>query len=360
VLGQEPGGEDWIETLPRRGYRFIGPAMRELEAGLSRGTPAMRCLPQTVPESSVEDTPGSWEAADSRPHPMVGRDAPLEVLDRIMQRVLTGRRQIALVTGEAGIGKTAFIETALARLSQQGVDLLCGCCTERFGNDEAFLPLIDALITRCRAADGGKLLTFVRAYAPTWLVHIAGHISPAERAAFQHEMFGATRERMLLEFCDLLQALSAARPWALVLEDLHWSDFSTLDVISRFARGTDKVRVLVLGSYRPADSAIGDHPIRRLHQDLEIHGRCTELRLDRLSRAEVERYLALRFGNDALASTLATSVFERTQGQPLFVSSLLNHYIDKRAIVQTGGAWRLSSEVSISQDRVPNDLVDGF
>jgi tetratricopeptide (TPR) repeat protein len=246
---------------------------------------------------------------------------------------------------------------AMERLSQQGVELLCGRCTERFGTDEAFLPLIDALATRCRAPDSAELLVAIRTHAPTWLLHIPGFIDKTERTAFQQEVFGATRERMLREFCNLLEALSAIRPWALVLEDLHWSDFATVDVLSRFAHAPGKAKVLILGSYRPTDSAIGGHPIRRLHQDLEIHGRCAELRLDRLSRAEVERYLALRFGDDALASTLTEPVFERTRGQPLFISSLLNYLIDQRAIVETEGAWRLSSLIAISQGSVPTDLV---
>ena len=77
---------------------------------------------------------------DARSRRIVGREAPLEMLDRITQQMLTGQRQIAFVTGEPGIGKTAFVDMAMERLSQQGVDLLCGRCTERFGTDEAFLP----------------------------------------------------------------------------------------------------------------------------------------------------------------------------------------------------------------------------
>jgi tetratricopeptide (TPR) repeat protein len=293
---------------------------------------------------------------DARSRRIVGREAPLEMLDRITQHMLTGQRQIAFVTGEPGIGKTAFVDMAMERLSQQGVDLLCGRCTERFGTDEAFLPLIDALASRCRAPDAAELLVAIRTHAPTWLLHIPGFIDKTERTAFQQEVFGATRERMLREFCNLLEALSAIRPWVLVLEDLHWSDFATVDVLSRFARDPGKAKVLILGSYRPTDSA--SHPIRRLHQDLGIHGRCAELRLDRLSRAEVERYLALRFGDDALASTLTEPVFERTRGQPLFISSLLNYLIDQRAIVEIDGAWRLSSLIAISQGSVPTDLVE--
>lgn len=362
VLSEEPGGDGWVETLARRGYRFVGPQVRfENVCAESGSAQAEQANGSSIAKSGHgELMQRAMEPISSRssdPLLVVGRSAPLEMLDQMKQRMLAGERQMAFVTGEAGIGKTAFITKAMERLTGQGFDLLYGRCAERFGTDEVFLPLIDALVTRCRT-NGSELLTAIRALAPTWLLHLPGAIDTTERAAFQDEMFGATRERMLREFCDLLEALSTNRSWVLVLEDLHWSDFATLDVLSRFARGTGKASVLVLGSYRPADSAIDKHPIRRLHQDLEIHGCCSELRLDRLSRAEVERYLALRFHDGELTSTLSGLVFERTQGHPLFVTSLLKHLIDQEAIVEVDGTWRLSSQATYSQDGVPNNLLN--
>lgn len=356
TLAPFPGGRSWIETMPRRGYRFVGPVVRTENVGASP-------WPNRPPGASLnrialmEYGNELISATSSHPRLMVGRTATLEMLDRMTRRALAGQRQIAFVTGEAGIGKTAFLAKAIEHLTGQGFDLLYGRCTERFGTDEVFLPLIDALVTRYRA-DGSELLPALRAYAPTWMLQLPGVIDATERAAFQDEIFGATRERMLREFCDLVEALSANRLWVLVLEDLHWSDFATLDVLSRFAHGTGKASILVLGSYRPADSVSGRHPIRRLHQDLEIHGRCSELRLDRLSRPEVERYLALRFHDVELASTLASPVFERSQGHPLFVTSMLKHLIDQGAIVDVNGAWRLSPEAAYPQDGVPNDLLN--
>jgi class 3 adenylate cyclase/tetratricopeptide (TPR) repeat protein len=342
----------------------VGPAVRsgDTKKTLAQAGPSAAELFSKIAKPDLmdgeQDSRMLLSSNDPRSHLIVGRTAPLEMLDRMTQRMLTGQRQIAFVTGEAGIGKTAFIEMAVERLSHQGVDLLCGRCTERFGTDEAFLPLIDALATRCRTTGGVELLAAIRAHAPTWMLQMPGFMDATERAAFQLEAFGATRERMLREFCDLVEALSASRPWVIVLEDIHWSDFATLDVLSRFARGSGGASVLVLGSYRPADSATSGHPIWRLHQDLEIHGHCTELRLDRLSRVEVERYLALRFRDDELASKLSGPVFERTQGQPLFIASLLKYFIDERAIVKIDGAWRLSSESVISRDDVPGDLMN--
>ena len=288
----------------------------------------------------------------------VGRDAPLQALEGMTQRMLGGQRQVAFITGEAGIGKTTFIEMAVQSLSRFGVDTLWGHCTERFGTDEAFHPLIDALMTRCRGPGGASTLDAIRARAPTWLLQMPSFRREADRADLQNEVFGATRERMLREFCDLVEVLSVDRPLVIVLEDLHWSDFATLDVLSLFARGSQKASVLILASYRPADTIAGGHPVRRMHQDLEIHGRCRELRLDRLSRGEVERHLALRFGNEELALTLSEPLFKRTQGQPLFVTSLLDYFVNQHVVLEVEGAWRMSSENAISQDVVPSDLIN--
>ena len=334
-IGDSGEAQRLIKTLPRKGVRFIGTvreAAKEIESAVA---------PPKVEISSL----------------VVGRTAPFETIDRMTRHALSGQRQMAFVTGEAGIGKTAFIAKAIERLTEQGFDLLYGRCTERFGTDEVFLPLIDALVNRYRA-NGPELISAVRAHAPTWILQLPGAIDASERAAFQDEVFGATRERMLREFCDLLEALSAGRPWVLVLEDLHWSDFATLDVVSRFARGNGKARVLALCSYRPADSAADGHPIRRLHCDLEIYGCCSELRLDRLSQSEVERYLALRFDDAELASSLSKPVFERTLGHPLFVASLLKHLIDQELIVEMDGRWRLSSQAAFAQDRIPDSLLN--
>ena len=177
-------------------------------------------------------------------------------------------------------------------------------CSELFGTHEAFLPLIEALHELCRGADGASLLKSLREHAPTWLAQMPDFLRDEDRAAFHQEVFGATRERMLREFGDLMESLAAKRPWVIILEDLHWSDVATVDALSRIARRDRKAAILVLATYRPMDVAVGEHPVRTVHQDLQIHGRCTELALDRLTRTEVEQYLALRFGSAELGQRI--------------------------------------------------------
>jgi class 3 adenylate cyclase len=169
-------------------------------------------------------TPAAQDLTIQQPETVrwrVGRTAPLETLDGMTQRMLAGERQVVFITGEAGIGKTTFIEMAVERLSRYGVDVLRGHCMERFGTDEAFHPLIDALMTRCRGPGGSSTLEAIRTHAPTWMLQMPSFREETNHVDFQKEVFGATRERMLREFCDLVEVLSANRPLVVILEDLH-------------------------------------------------------------------------------------------------------------------------------------------
>ena len=95
----------------------------------------------------------------------------------------------------------------------------------------------------------------------------------------QHPVPGVTRERMLRELAEALEALSAERPVVLVLEDLHWSDTSTVEALALLARRRDPARLLVLGTYRPVELIVHDHPLKTVKQELVAHGQCVEVPL---------------------------------------------------------------------------------
>jgi tetratricopeptide (TPR) repeat protein len=342
ALGDDTVTPQYIETVTRRGYRFIAPVTLVSAPGAAR--------------PPGEQAPAPSAMIHSRPRWRVGRSAPLEIFEGVLQQALAGNRQVVFITGEAGIGKTTFVDMAMERTQRRGVGVLRSGCNELFGTHEAFLPLIEALQELCRGPDGPLLLEALRDHAPTWLAQMPGFLGAEDRAAFQREIFGATRERMLREFSDLMEGLSAERPWVIILEDLHWSDFATVDVLSRFARRDRRAAILVLATYRPMDVAIGGHPIRSVHQDLQIHRRCTELALGRLTQTEVEHYLDLRFASAGWAKALADRVFGRTDGQPLFFVSLVDHLIAQGGIVDVEGQWQLGAEETISHDDMPRDV----
>jgi DNA-binding winged helix-turn-helix (wHTH) protein len=340
ALEHEPSAAGWIQNVPRRGYRFV--------CEVSQHRPAAEPQPKTV-----------WTArATGTARLRVGRTAELDTIADRLQHAQGGERQVVFVTGEAGIGKTTFVEMAVRLLPPDQFGILRGGCCEMYGTGEAFLPLIEALQAGCRGPHGPALLHSLRSVAPTWLAQMPEFMDANDRLSFQSEVFGATRERMLREFCDLLDSVSEARAWLIVLEDLHWSDFATLDVLSRFARRDRRAAVLVLATYRPADVRLAGHPVRALDQDLRIHGLCHEIALHRLSAPEVGRYLNLRFGDADVATALSDRVFSRTQGHPLFVVSLVDDFIAREAITAIDGQWRLGAEAALAADVIPRDVRD--
>ncbi len=340
ALGDDARTPRYIQTVPRRGYRFV----------------AKVAAPSEPEPANTAGHQAQSFAAATQLHWWVGRAAPLGALRDALQTAATGDRQMVFITGEGGIGKSTLIDMALTGLADRGIGILRGGCIERFGSDEAFLPLIEALQDRCAGADGPSLLTALRDHAPTWLAQMPGFVDATGNSGLQTTVFGATRERMLREFCEFLEVISTDRTWVLVIENLHWSDLATIDILSRFARRERRARVLILATYRPVDVVVDRHPIRSVHQDLQIHRLCSELALDRLSQSDVLAYLRLRFGDAAMCAQLAGHVFRRTQGQPLFVVSLVDYFVSQGIVTEIDGAWRLASEEAISEAGLPHDL----
>jgi predicted ATPase len=101
----------------------------------------------------------------------------------------------------------------------------------------------------------------LRQQAPTWLVQMPWLLTAADREHLHQELQGMTRERMLREFAELIETLTLETPLILVLEDLHWSDHATLDLVALLARRRAPARLLLLGTYRPVELIVQQHPL---------------------------------------------------------------------------------------------------
>src|SRR5262249_981387 len=134
-----------------------------------------------------------------------------------------------------------------------------GQCLEQYGTCEAYLPVLDAIGRLGREHE--QVVDVLRAHAPMWLLQMPWLVSASDRALLSRDVVGATRERMLREMADALEALAAEVPLVLILEDLHWSDYSTLDLISYLARQRQAAQLMVFGTYRPAELFVTEHPL---------------------------------------------------------------------------------------------------
>jgi predicted ATPase len=146
---------------------------------------------------------------------------------------------------------------------------------------------------------------------------------------------------MLREMAQAIEALTAERPLILVLDDLHWSDYATLDLVALLAQRREPARFLLLGTYRPEAIRASSHPLHGMLQALQLRQYCQELVLSALSPAEVEAYLAARLMNGALAATLGSTLHRRTEGNPLFMVNLLEHWMAHGWLFQQQGDWIL-------------------
>lgn len=320
-----------------------------------------------------------------------------------LAKALHGERQLIFVTGEPGIGKTTLIEAFLTGLRGQGsqeenqkakgkgqktkienlapstqhpapdVWLGRGQCIEQYGPGEPYMPILEALGQLGHEPDGERLIAMLRQHAPTWLVQLPALLSAAEREVLQKQTQGVTRERMLREMGDTIDALTTERPLVLCLEDLHWSDASTVELLALLARRREPARLLVIGTYRPVDVIVQEHPLRAVKQELQLHELGAELPLGLLSETQVGAYLTARFGpwlphSDPLPQgergpravgswhNLTQLIYRRTDGNPLFMVTAVEDLIAQKVLVQQAGQWVVPDELATIETRVPGNL----
>jgi DNA-binding winged helix-turn-helix (wHTH) protein len=222
ALGDSSRAPRYVETVHRRGFRFIGRV-------------GSAVVPATYP------VPLAREAS------VVGRDRERTRLRERFAEARSGRRQLVFVTGEPGIGKTTLVETLVAELAAapDGVRIGHGQCVEHYGAGEAYLPLLEALGRLTRDVDGAALVEALRRHAPSWLAQLPALLSDEELAAVRQRAGGTSRDRMMRELVEALDVVSHDVPLVLVLEDLHWSDSGTVDVLGMLARRREPALIVL-------------------------------------------------------------------------------------------------------------------
>jgi predicted ATPase len=178
------------------------------------------------------------------------------------------------------------------------------------------------------------------------------------RRGWHRQVAGATQERMLRELCDALEVLTAEHLVILVLEDLQWSDTATLGWVAAIARRPEPARLLVLGTYRPIDVVAHAHPLHGLMQELRAHRLCREVRLNPLSADEVREYVHQQFANSAVADELGLRLYQRTDGNPLFLTASVEALLQQGVVRKEGNRWVVRGDLAAIEDTVPEDLQE--
>src|SRR5262249_21683440 len=145
-------------------------------------------------------------------------------------------------------------------------------------------------------------------------------------------------------------------PLVLVLEDLHWSDYSTLDLISYLARRSDPACLFVVGTYRPVEVVVTEHPLKTVKRELQAHNLCREIPLEYLSEEAIAGYLKARFPQHQLPLKLVQMIHQHTEGNPLFMVNVVEYLVDRKVIAEDQGTWKLLVDVTKVRLGVPDTL----
>jgi DNA-binding CsgD family transcriptional regulator len=253
------------------------------------------------------------------PQGFIGRAAELQRLEVMLGRAEQGRPQLVLLAGEAGVGKTRLLVEFADRAQQRGVRVLAGGCVELGDIGVAYLPIVEALRGLTDDPADAEFLAEVAMIAPGLGRLLPGIQQAGPRAALgrdsldQAEVFDAVRA--------LLVGRAERSPVLVVLEDLHWADRATRDLVSFLARTLRAGRVLLVVSYR-SDELHRRHPLRPLLAELVRLPGVERLELAPFSRAELAKHLEAIAGG-SLPTDRIEGIYTRSEGNPFYAEQLL-------------------------------------
>ncbi|MGH9274203.1 MAG: ATP-binding protein, partial [Acidimicrobiales bacterium] len=297
-----------------------------------KGALQLKGLPDPVPVVEV-----LWERLERSTAPLparvaavsasfVGREEELELLDATYATMSSaGERQVVLVGGEPGLGKTTVVAQAVRSWHEAGATVAMGWCEEDVR--APYRPFIDALGQLVAAAPPEVLRAHVERHGAS-LVPLAPGLASRVDGIPERVSTDAETERFLLfsAVADLLASLSEHAPVVLFLDDLHWADAGTASLLRSLATVPDPARLLIVGTFR-SDELKGDHPMGQALAAFRRVPAVSRVDLTGLRNADVvqliERWTGAEGGAGAMQ--LAADLVVETDGNAFFVTEVVRH-----------------------------------
>lgn len=295
---------------------------------------------------------------DSEQESFVGRAAEIKELECSLRRTIEGAGRVVFITGEPGIGKSSLVGEFLrrARKSSPGLLMTRGRCVEQYGTGEAYLPFLDAVGALLTGASRERIVALLRTYAPTWCLQFpAAFVSSMALEKLQQETAGATKDRMMREMGDLLTALAAQSPLILLLEDVHWADRSSIDLLRHLSQRVGEQRLLILCTLRQ-DIETEDHPLKASKVEMQTHNLCEEIVLGSLAERQIMSYLDAQFKQNDFPYELSFVIYQKTEGHPLFVTSLVQFMREHGDITNENKRWTLARPLTEMNLEAPENV----
>ena len=299
---------------------------------------ARRRVARSAPNSQPRSPSRAGPRMPVPPALLVGRDRELRVLSGVLDDMLTGHGRLVLLSGEAGIGKTAVAGALAHRASAAGAPVLLGHCYD-LTTTPPYGPWLEALRSWVPPAGLSVLPAALRDDAG-----IAG-------LASQPALFDAV--------AGFLRFIAAHRPLLLILEDLHWADSASLDLLRFVGRRIGDVPLLLVGTYR-SDELHRRHPLMPVLPALVREADVHRIELPRLADSEVADLTASRYGlAGGEQGRLVEHIQRHAEGLVLYVCELLRT-LEEEAVLRRDetGAWTLGDLGTLRVPRLVHEVIE--
>jgi predicted ATPase len=243
---------------------------------------------------------------------IVGREAERDVLSQAYDRAQQGRGGVVCISGDVGLGKSSLIDVFVEDLLHDGqtFHLARSRCSESLTESEPFMPWIEGLSA---LAEEPTISDLIQKAAPQWYREIShsGARAPA---------------RMNRELLDLFKQVSAVHPLIVVIDDFHWADIGSVDLLAFLASRLESTRVLIVVCYRPVEMKLKRHSFLRVRLDILSRGQCIEICLHPLSRKHVEQFVALSHSHAKFSPEHQALLHAKSEGNPLFLREFISDH----------------------------------
>ncbi|MDQ6858701.1 MAG: AAA family ATPase [Chloroflexota bacterium] len=308
----------------------------------------------SAPPPPMASAPSNAPAAGQLLCPVVvGRAAETAAFDRALTAALSGAGQTVVLGGEAGVGKSKFVREAQAHATAAGARVLVGL-THQSDSALPYAPFVSAIRSGFHGLDRDELGRVLQRSAPD-LAELFPELGRIERAVAPT---GLERHRLTVAFQHLFRAFAREAPVLVVLEDLHWADETSLELLQHLARELRDARVLILATYR-SDEMHRRHPLLRTLAELQRQRLVTEIQLKRLTPDETGELIRATFAASdpgvKVSPEFRDAVYARSEGNPFFTEELLKAIVDSGGVFWKEDGW---ARKPIEQLAIPGSIVE--